>query len=69
MQNVNESAPASAGWGGSRSGAGRKKSTAKSIALRIPEDVVEILDRVEGSKSAYIVEAIRAYAKSKLPES
>lgn len=50
------------GWGGARQGAGRKKSTAKSIALRIPDDVAEILDGVDGSKSAYIVAAIRAYA-------
>lgn len=52
------------GWGGARKGAGRKKSTAKSIALRIPDDVAEILESVEGSKSAYIVAAIRAYAQS-----
>lgn len=63
MQNENNSQPS--GWGGARTGAGRKKSTAKSIALRIPEDVAAILDSVEGSKSAYIVAAIRAYAQSK----
>lgn len=55
-------APAPGSWGGARAGAGRKKTTAKSIAIRIPEDVVAILEGVEGSKSAYIVAAIRAYA-------
>lgn len=49
--------------GGARPGAGRKRTTAKSIALRIPEDVAEILDSVEGSKSAFIVAAIREFAK------
>lgn len=53
-----------AGWGGARAGAGRKKTTAKSIALRIPDDVAAVLDSVKGSKSAYIVAAIRAYAAS-----
>ncbi len=49
-------------WGGKREGAGRKKTTSKSIALRIPEDVAEILDQVE-NRSAFIIEAIRQYAK------
>lgn len=50
-------------WGGARAGAGRKKTSAKTIGLRIPEDVEKILDSVEGmTKSAYIVEAIRFYA-------
>lgn len=49
-------------WGGAREGSGRKRTTSKSIALRIPEDVAEILEGVEGSKSAFIIEAIRAYA-------
>lgn len=49
-------------WGGKREGAGRKKTTSKSIALRIPDDVVEILDNVE-NRSAFIIEAIRHYAK------
>lgn len=51
-------------WGGKREGAGRKKTTSKSIALRIPEDVVAILDRVD-NRSAFIVEAIRHYANAK----
>lgn len=49
-------------WGGKREGSGRKKTTSKSIALRIPEDVAEILDHVE-NRSAFIIEAIRHYAK------
>nr|DAF27304.1 MAG TPA: hypothetical protein [Caudoviricetes sp.] len=50
------------GWGGRRAGAGRpnvNKST-RTIALRIPQDVAELLDRQE-NRSAYIIEAIRAY--------
>lgn len=52
------------GWGGSRKGAGRpaQKKNVRSIALRIPADVAEILDR-QDHKSAFIVEAIRAYAR------
>lgn len=67
MQNVNlsENPAASAGWGGKREGSGRKKTSSKSIALRIPEDVEKILDAVEGSKTAYIVEAIRFYHQHK----
>lgn len=56
-----KSSEKSSGWGGARNNSGRKKTTSKSIALRIPEDVEAILDSVEGSKSAYIVEAIRFY--------
>lgn len=51
-------------WGGARRGAGRKKTTARSIALRVPADVAAILDAVPGPKSAFIVAAIRAYAAS-----
>lgn len=52
--------------GGAREGAGRPKgrNNYRSIALRIPKDVADILDQVEGSRSAYIIEAIRAYNKS-----
>lgn len=51
------------GWGGARPGAGRPngRKAVRSIALRIPEDVAEILDR-QKNRSAYIIEAIRAYA-------
>lgn len=48
--------------GGARAGAGRPatKHNTRTIALRIPADVAEILDRQE-HRSAYIIEAIRAY--------
>ncbi len=48
-------------WGGARSGSGRKKTTTKSIALRIPQDVELILEQVP-KRSEFIVEAIRALA-------
>lgn len=52
-------------WGGRREGAGRprKYNNCKSIALRIPDDVEEILSRQE-NRSQFIVEAIRAYDKA-----
>jgi len=50
-------------WGGARSGAGRKKTTARSIALRAPPAAAAI-HAVPGSKTAFIVAAIRAYAAS-----
>lgn len=51
-------------WGGARRGAGRPKGdSCASIALRIPQDVAEILSR-QPNRSAYIVEAIRAYART-----
>lgn len=52
------------GWGGKREGAGRPVTnpTTRSIALRIPGDVAEILDR-QDNRSAFIIEAIRAYDK------
>lgn len=52
-------------WGGSRQGAGRPKTTARSVTLRVPEDVAEILESLgRGKAAAYIVRAIRAYHKS-----
>jgi len=59
MENQNEKKN---GRGGRREGAGRPatKHNTRSIALRIPADVAEILDRQE-HRSAYIIEAIRAY--------
>ena len=61
MQNEINSAPSR---GGARQGAGRKRKASKSIALRIPEDVEKILDSVEGSKTDFIIAAIRSYHKS-----
>lgn len=50
--------------GGRREGAGRPqgRADAKSITIRIPQDVVEILDRYP-NKSAFIIEAIREAAR------
>ena len=55
------------GWGGRREGAGRRSEnpSTRTIALRIPEDVAEILDRQE-NRSAYIIEAVRAYDREQL---
>ena len=52
-------------WGGKREGSGRKKTTSKSIALRIPKDVEQILEK-QANRSAFIIEAIREYAKQKV---
>jgi hypothetical protein len=52
-------------WGGSRQGAGRPRTTTRSVTLRVPEDVAEILDALpRGKAAAYIVRAIRAYHES-----
>lgn len=49
--------------GGKREGAGRKRTAEGRIGLRIPKDVADILDGIEGSKTEFICEAIRQYAK------
>ncbi len=51
--------------GGAREGAGRPKgrNTCSTISLRIPGDVAQILDAQE-HRSAFIIEAIRAYHKA-----
>jgi len=48
--------------GGARAGAGRPRgrNNYRSIGIRIPEDVAEILDRQE-KRSQFIIDAIRAY--------
>ena len=53
------------GWGGARAGAGRPKgrNNFRTIGLRIPQDGAEIIDR-QPNRSAYIIEAIRAYARA-----
>lgn len=53
------------GRGGRREGAGRPRgrNNYRSIGIRIPEDVAAILDRQE-NRSAYIIEAIRAYDRA-----
>ncbi|MCM1310853.1 MAG: ribbon-helix-helix domain-containing protein [Bacteroides sp.] len=60
MQNEEEK---KSGRGGRREGAGRPatKNNTRTIALRIPQDVADILDR-QPNRSAFIIEAIRAYA-------
>lgn len=61
MQTENKT-NASSSWGGSRQGAGRPKTTAKSISLRVPEDVAETLDSLgRGKQAAFIIRAIRTY--------
>ncbi|MCM1516075.1 MAG: hypothetical protein NC080_06635 [Paraprevotella sp.] len=45
-------------WGGKREGAGRKRTSVKSYAFSATQEVYEILERVEGSKSAFICECI-----------
>ena len=46
------------GRGGAREGAGRKKTTVKSYYLRATKEVAEILDAVDGSKSAFVNDCI-----------
>ena len=48
--------------GGRREGAGRKKTTVKRYGFNAPEDVAAILEAVSGSKSDFIITAIRAYS-------
>lgn len=45
-------------WGGKRAGAGRKRTAVKSYAFHAPQEVHDILEAVEGSKSAYICKCI-----------
>lgn len=54
------------GRGGARQGAGRKaqRGNVKSIAIRIPQDIADILERKE-SKTDFIIEAIKFYEKNK----
>lgn len=49
-------------WGGARKGAGRKsvRGNVKTISIRVPQDIVDILSDCE-NKADYIVEAIRFY--------
>lgn len=67
MENQNETKKTTKGWGGARSGAGRKKSdNVKTLGFCAPQDVVDILN-AQPNRSAYIIEAIRAYAKQNKP--
>ena len=53
-------------WGGKRAGAGRPSvsGSTRSISIRIPEDVAVILEG-QDNRTAYIIEAIRAFEKSR----
>ena len=57
------------GRGGARPGAGRPKSQtiSQSITIRIPEDVIEILNR-QKNRSGYIIAAIRAYNEAQMQQ-
>ena len=44
--------------GGARPGAGRKRSRVKSYAFHAPQEVYDILEAVEGSKSEFICQCI-----------
>lgn len=62
MQEIN----AKTARGGRREGAGRPqgRKDARSITLRIPQDVADILEG-QASKTAYVIEAIRAFDREK----
>lgn len=49
--------------GGKREGAGRKRTTCKFVGIKVPEDVAKILENIDGTVSAYIVDAIRLKAR------
>ena len=53
--------------GGKRKGAGRPalkpEERPVDISLRLPRDLVETLDAMEGSRAKLIIEACRAYYK------
>lgn len=57
----------SKGWGGKRTGAGRKSTVGnvKSFTLKVPRDVADILARVQGGKAAFVCEAVRALARER----
>lgn len=48
--------------GGAREGAGRKRKSVKSIALRIPQEVVDVLAQVKSSTD-FIIEAVMEKAR------
>ena len=41
-------------WGGARKGSGRKKKYVKTVFFNATQEVVDILDTVEGSKADFI---------------
>ena len=44
--------------GGARQGAGRKRTCVKSYAFHAPQEVYDILEAVQGSKSEFICQCI-----------
>lgn len=53
-------------WGGKRAGAGRKKgSGVKFYSFKAPQEVVDVLESVEGTKADFIIRSILAYAENK----
>ncbi len=50
-------------WGGSREGAGRKKKCAKRMFFSASQEVLDILDALEGNKSDFINECIMKAAR------
>lgn len=44
--------------GGARKGAGRKRTCVKSYAFHAPQEVYDILEAVQGSKSEFICQCI-----------
>ncbi len=52
--------------GGAREGAGRKRVAEKRYMFSAPADIVEVLEAIQGSKSSFIVEALRFYIKNSL---
>ena len=51
----------SSGRGGARKGAGRKRTTAKQYIVYATEEIRDILEAVEGSKSDFICKCIMFY--------
>lgn len=51
-------------WGGKREGAGRKKTVGgvKNLGLRVPQDILDILDKVD-KRSEFIFTAVREKAE------
>lgn len=53
--------------GGKREGAGRKKVNVRAISIQVPQDIADILDKVEHKKE-WICQAIRLLAKVEAAE-
>lgn len=50
-------------WGGAREGAGRKRKCAKRMFFSASQEVLDILDALEGNKSDFINECIMKAAR------